>query len=382
MKKIGIVTLYNDNYGSILQCYSTKKYVEKLGYIGIIFSEKMNFWLKIKNLLKHAYRSVRYKKYFYNKIKMKKSMKKEINYLSNNSRDRMHLFVNEKIQPLTVTFCEAKSIAQKKEYSKFIVGSDQVWNASREISDFFFLRFAPIQKRITLAPSFGVSEIPNFNKRNIKEGLKGFKDITIREENAEKIVYNLIKKQCIRLPDPTIIFSKKEWEDIVKEENLDSINCDSYILLHFLNEPNEIAIDMIKEYLLKYDFNVLALAYNYEKYKDIKNIKFIDASPVEYIDYINNATVVLTDSFHTTLFSINLETNFLTFNRQHLHNFSQKGRVVDLLSRCNLKERFITEKQNIEKFNHDVEWNSDNIFKNEREKIRKYLNEKIKESEE
>ena len=40
MKRIGIVTLYKDNYGSELQCYATKHYLESLGYHCDVLNEQ------------------------------------------------------------------------------------------------------------------------------------------------------------------------------------------------------------------------------------------------------------------------------------------------------------------------------------------------------
>ena len=39
-KKIGQVTYWNNNYGSILQCYATQKIIEDLGYEPVLLIRK------------------------------------------------------------------------------------------------------------------------------------------------------------------------------------------------------------------------------------------------------------------------------------------------------------------------------------------------------
>ena len=88
--------------------------------------------------------------------------------------------------------------------------------------------------------------------------------------------------------------------------------------------------------------------------------------------FISWAELVFTDSFHSTLFSLNLETQFLTFERQYLHGNSQSSRIIDLLKRVGMEDRYVVDNKEpyFEKMNS---WNSDIVFAEERTKIREYI---------
>ena len=94
---------------------------------------------------------------------------------------------------------------------------------------------------------------------------------------------------------------------------------------------------------------------------------------------ISNANYVFTDSFHSSLFSLNLETKFVTFERQYLHGNSQSSRLEDLLKRVHMSNKFVTERKINLDFNKEKIWDSDKLFFNERTKIYNYIKEALEE---
>lgn len=377
MKKIGLITFYSGNYGSILQCYSSKRFIESLGYdcniIDIDQSEK-KFERKIISGFRFVYRSLRYKDYFNNRKIMKNASKQEIKILSERSLALLNQFVCNNFQPKKYNWDELCNLGKSKEYIAFLVGSDQVWNASRDIDQFWFLKFAEKEKRIALAPSFAVKDVPNYNIKLLKKGIDGFLSLSVREESGKDIIMKLSGRESIRLPDPTILLSKKEWEEFGNK----GIGIDEkYVFIHFLNKPNKIAIDTINEYIKNYSYRVICFAYNHDEYGKLVHYDFLDGSPYDYISLIKNANMVFTDSFHSTLFAINLETQFLTFNRQHLHNFSQKSRIVDLLERYKLSDRWVIKFISNNDINSFTRWDSDEVFSKERYLVKNYIFDEI-----
>ena len=171
-KDIGLVTYYKENYGSILQCYATKKYLEQKGYHCHVLYEKYDTKqlgvIRAKNIIFHAYNSLRYKGYFSQYMAMRKSMKKEKGYLTRKAYDLQNEFVEDMLKPQGLTWKELHMTATRDAYIAFIAGSDQIWNASIHINPIYFLQFAPKYKRIALAPSFGINSIPAYNKKMLK----------------------------------------------------------------------------------------------------------------------------------------------------------------------------------------------------------------------
>lgn len=376
MKKIGLITLHHNNFGSILQCYSSKKYIESLGYECVVFDlddKVYNFKSRLITLFRLLQRIFNQKNALTEFLEMRKSIQIEKEYLSEGTKIQMEQFVQMELKPIHANMDKLKKIGRDDRYVAFITGSDQVWNASRNISPFFFLNFVPIEKRIALAPSFGISEIPRFNKKIIKRYLETFSNLSVREESGKKIIYELIGKDVLRLFDPTILLKREEWARFSKFEQ----KSEKYILVHFLNEPNAVALKFIQSVADEENRRLIVFGYKYQVLMNIKNVLFFDGSPEDYVNAIYGAELVLTDSYHSTLFSINLGTDFLTFDRKHLHKYTQKTRIIDLLTSTQLLDRFITQTMSIHDICNLSRWDAETVFLEEREKLECYIKESI-----
>lgn len=81
----------------------------------------------------------------------------------------------------------------------------------------------------------------------------------MREESGARIIKELTGKEAIRLADPTVLKSKEEWQEFAKN----GMKKEDYILIHFLNKPNEIALRYINEYLKKYKCTAYCICNEY-----------------------------------------------------------------------------------------------------------------------
>jgi hypothetical protein len=278
------------------------------------------------------------------------------------------------LQPQDISEQTLKNQHWLNQFDFFITGSDQVWKADLIIDDFFFLKFSPRHKRIALAVSFGSSEIPQYNKKKICSLVNGFDFISVREESGLDIIKKCTTAKVTRIADPTLIYSCDEWRTFAKTKNT---NLAKYIFVHFLNEPNSVAINSISWLSESFDLDIIVLGYNYDSFKSINRLTFVEGGPQEYVSLINHAEYVLTDSFHSTLFSINFERKFFTFHRQYPYK-SQSSRIFDLLDRYKMKDRLIDDvellKSNCEnKFPTMVK----DMIKKERDEIRCFIQESI-----
>lgn len=376
-KDIGLVTYYKENYGSILQCYATKKYLEQKGYNCHVLYEKYDTRqfgvVRAKNIIFHVYNSLRYKGYFSQYMAMRKSMKKEKGYLTRSACDLQNEFVEAMLNPQGLTWKELHVIATCDDYIAFIAGSDQIWNASIHINPIYFLRFAPKYKRIALAPSFGINSIPAYNKKAVKAGLEGFERIAVREQTGEEIICQLSKVPTIQVTDPVFLLDVNQWKSFA-----DSVNTSSkpYIFVHFLSEPGKDTICEIEKFSNRTNTEVVCFSYSYEEYSIFSKMTHLDGGPQEYVALIHDASYICTDSFHSSVFSIIMHKRFYTFPRKHLHTSSQSSRITDLLTRYDLENRYV--KSGIIPEEDSINWNAvDNIMENERIVLRKYLDEEI-----
>lgn len=372
--KIGLVTLYQDNFGSILQCYSSYCFVESLGYkCEIIAPPKKNLLSKICRVPSYCHKILTQRNYLRDKRATKQQLTYDSMLLSAKTREKMDQFIGLQFDIFTCgSVCSLKRIG--KQFRKVIVGSDQIWNISGGIDEFRFLAFVPGSKKIALAPSFGTTHIPKTVEAQLKKHLSTFSSLTARENSGTRIIEILTGRPATRLPDPTILLSKEQWCDFSRK----GIQKQNYVLVHFLNEPNEIAFAVINRYLAEHNADCICIVNNYESYGKLIRHEFLDIGPYDYVSLINNADFVFTDSFHSTLFSLNLETNFLTFDRQYSHANSQKTRVVELLDRCHELDHFIeSEEQGICELVNARNWTSEVFFKDERANIQSYLKEEL-----
>lgn len=341
MKKIGISTVHTGfNYGSALQAYASKVILNEMGYEGINLSLK-------GSLIKG--RDVRINKAVIIAIRLliqPNNIKKRIRVYSDNisksysdqTKELFETFRLEKINPFHCTWKEMKYLAKSDDFKAFLCGSDQIWNAeSLYIDPQYYLRFAPKNKRVAFAPSFGRDEVANYNKSIIKKYILDIPNLSVREESGVSIIKELTNREAIHLIDPTLMLDRNKWDEYLKLKEA-SLENEKYILAYFLNEPSDYAKEQIKKLSKKNKMKVVVLPYQRENSDWFDFVQ--DAGPEEFVQYVKNASYVCTDSFHGTAFAVNYEVPFCTFERQYGSAGKQSSRIVSLLKLVSLEERF------------------------------------------
>lgn len=337
MKKVGLVTFYNDNFGSILQCFATKITLEKLGYDCVVLyhkeknidDNKINFFKRLSKHLLSLRTDPQYILRWLN-FKIRKGG------LTKKTKEYMDDFVNEFIKPQGLTWNELCKLGQSNDYYAFIVGSDQVWNFNNENDSIYGLEFAHKDKKIALSVSLGVNKFSKKFNDKLKHNVSLFNEISVREESAKEQIKNLCGKEVTRLADPTLLLDRVGWLSIFDNKKIEN---NDYILVHFLNYPSNLAINRISKIANENRLRVLCIGYDYSIFDKLK-WEYIDCGPIDYIKYINDASIVCTDSYHTTLFSINFEKNFYTFERQYIHGNAQTTRITEILNVFKFKEKY------------------------------------------
>ena len=107
----------------------------------------------------------------------------------------------------------------------------------------------------------------------------------------------------------------------------------------------------------------------------MNDIERYKTGPSEFIDYINSASLVLTDSFHGVIFSILMKTPFIAFERiERIKNSkSMFSRIEVLPKKFKLESRKVSNiKSNHQIFDCDFAHIS-SILENERNKAIDYL---------
>lgn len=376
MKTIGLITLWSKNYGSILQCYATKKIIEKNGLrCEVLYQNESGgygYYYKIKKLLSISVNSILYPAYLRNFLQTRKSAKKSKASVSKETAKRMDDFVRVNISPRGVSYKQIEKEAHSQKYQAFIVGSDQIWSGVVPYNPFSFLMFAPKEKRIAYAPSFGTDSIEKYNKNKFRKSINTFSRLSVRENQGVNIIDELCGISVSQMPDPTILLTLEEWNSMICKRIEDK-----YILLHFLDRPSENALAVIQLLKSKWQIRLICIGYPREELKAL-GAEFIDAGPYEYLACIFNAAYICTDSFHTTLFSIRSERQFYVFPRLYQNGYNQSSRITSLLEDCDYVERYIqSTPSSIEDIPHNIH-SCKSYFEEQRIKALDYIESSIK----
>lgn len=371
-KKIGILTI-NDytNYGNRLQNYAVERIVKSFGYqpetilnntVDIKKKEKNKFLNKLKRIKSMSVQNIysRLKNKIMNR-RYKRIREKLIKDRINNFKFFSNKYLNE-----TDFKISRNDIPDdlNKRYQFFITGSDQVWNPTfLHNSEIDFLRFAPKEKRIAFSPSFGVAKIPKKHKPKFAEWLSGIEFLSVREEAGANIIRDLLNRDAKVLVDPTMLLSKEDWLKISKFFNNKP---SKYLLTYILSDLNKEDEKSIKLFAKRNDLEIINLV-------DINSPRYYSVSPNEFIDLICNASLVLTDSFHASIFSILFQKPFLVFNRKDT-SLSQVSRLNTLLNKFDYKDRLANNFTKLDNDVFEIKFSHvDSILTKEREKSIKFL---------
>ena len=249
------------------------------------------------------------------------------------------------------------------DYDAFILGSDQLWHPMNFENHYFTMEFINKGKtKITYAPSFGVSSIPQAQIDGTRDYLNRIEKISVREESGKKIIKELTGRDVPVVLDPTFMIKTDEWDEILPEKQV--YNKGKYIFCYFLgdNKEHREEVERIKK-LTGYD--IVTLPYIDEIAKSDKNFgdeQLFNVGPAEFIDLIKNAEVIFTDSFHCTAFSIMYKKKFFTFNRFNNNNkASTNTRLKSILLLLGLEDRLITDYRKCEEmYSNKINYNETN----------------------
>ncbi len=368
MKKIGISTVYTGyNYGSALQAYATQRILVSMGYEAELFKLSGSILpgrdIRIKKLFTIVFRALTHSGGIKNLKNYGDSIAKK---LPEQSIAHFNEFFEKELQPEAISYGALKKKAHSNAYDAFLCGSDQVWNSAVFYVDpFYYLRFAPLEKRIAFAPSFGRNYVPDYNKKRITKFISEIDHISVRESSGADIIKELTGKDAEVLVDPTLVLSAEEWTQLLAlKENTD----EKYLLAYFLDKPSKHTVEKIGKISREYGLKIISLPYVFEG-TELGEPEI--AGPREFVEYIKNAKFVCTDSFHGTAFSLNFNIPFYVFERNYGNAGKQSTRIESILKMTAQSERYEPE-------NTDncmcISFEEGNSFLNgERKRAREYL---------
>lgn len=358
--KVSVVCIYyNRNYGSVLQSFALNKYLGKLGCeVNIIpfkdsagIKEKLDilFNLKLPKLLNLEI----VKRKLQEKRAEKSAMDVDEEYIKGiKVREKAYIrFVKEYFDVSEKSLNRDELAGFVEDSDVVIVGSDQLWTPHDILIGYHTLNFVPNGvKKISYATSFGVKELPTAHiKRKAKRFLSNMDEISVREIEGKQIIQNLgVNKTVHVVVDPTMLLTREEWDEIIPSAKIVE---KKYIFCYFLGnnpEHREFAQKIKKQLGL----NVVALQHmdEYVPGDRVYADKVLyDIAPSQFVTLIRDAELILTDSFHGSVFSVLYHKKFFVMNRHKEDELrSTNSRINTLCSMLGLEDRHLTE--NLKKY--------------------------------
>ena len=335
IKKIGCVIAYrknHTNFGTSLVGYALLRKLQQLGYdIEVINYVKRPTNKEKIEIALNQLRVQGFKKF----IRRFKSKPSNSNYIEGIKirTEYVEKYKATKLEPFFHNYVGFNNLCEgSKDYDAVIVGSDQVWLPHGLKTKFFNLLFVDDNvRKISYASSFGVSEIPAFQRKETAGYLDRFHSISVREQKGKEIVESLSKNKSFVVADPTLLLNSAEWADEVKDSHVSKK--EPYIFCYFLGTNPE-ARAAANELKAATGYKIITLRHMDEFVEGDEHFGDeapYDVDPNDFVKYISKAEYVCTDSFHCTAFSIQFHRKFMTFYRFALGAKGGRNSRIDSL---------------------------------------------------
>ena len=382
--KIGLCLKYEQqNYGSKLQARATLRLFEELGHdCKVIHYGKAGLMFKLRALPRLFNKTFRQDKLVEWNIARSFKQHPEVSeelLLRRNTFKEYDANFFDRYEVYGAKFADIQRIA--KDFEAIVTCSDQLWSPSGLGTNFYNLMFVPDSvKKVSFASSFGVSQIPSYQKKATVEYLRRIEHVSCRENRGAEIVKELTGRDVPVLMDPVFAYNKEQWADIVPEEKV----YDEPYLLCFLLGDTIAYRESVKEFALTKGLKIVSFPFmdQYVEYDaNFGDITPYNADPDKLLNILRGAEYVLTDSFHIGAFSIIMHKQFVIFNRYSNNNVSSKNSRIDTLcGNLELEDRRVNSKNILsEIMDAPINWVSvEEKLSGYANKMRDYLNTSLK----
>lgn len=360
--KIKTITCHDVyNVGASLQAYALSQYLNQQGHDVEIIDYKPDYLSKRYNFL--AVDNPRFEKPFllkaaYLLLKFPKRLRE---YPGKKNFDTFR----KNYLKLTKRYCTLEELkANPPTADLYLAGSDQIWNTlfQNGRDGAFYLDFAPAgAKRASYAASFATEEIAPEWEGQVKAWLSNLDKISVRERSS----LTLLEKMGLQgraVLDPVFLLSAEQWKKMLGESR--SRERKKIFIYDF--DGNELMESICRSMKEKKGYKIIS--FFHVDYAD-DNMRY--PGPLEFLQTIYHADVIISNSFHATVFSLIFHKEFYVIRRNENINV----RMMDLLKLVGLDDRMIASEAGLEAAK-PIDWNKvDKLLAEERGKSVNYLME-------
>lgn len=359
------------NFGSLLQSYALKKVIEDNGHqVSFLDIEQIEEDSRLLTGEGHVFpdeecgtgvlsKLKKLDRYTVNRLRIKAKNKQQTNLM----------------EAFRVSSLGMGADGNKGHYDCCVIGSDEVFNCMTKSSWGFtsqlFGNVRQADRVITYAASCGATvleEIPAAVVNRIREAFGNVSAFSVRDDNTRSMVSALTDKQVDEHLDPVLIGDfTEELRRTKLPENLPERYCVVYSYYNRIHKKEEIRA--IQEFCRKHQLEIVTVGspQMWEK-------RHLVLTPFEVLRVFENASFVITDTFHGTIFSAKYTDHFATITRE-----SNKNKLEDLIERLGVQQHRVTSFDQLETA-YAVRNNKERIAQlcsRERDRSIRYLQENL-----
>lgn len=323
------VTFINKNYGSILQAFALQSRLKEFGSRPCILQKEASVSRS------KCYRMISGFLHLFMHKENYGFAKKCYMYFDDSKFRGKYTKINEFVKRNITTYMVDDEKLFQSKISKddlFLAGSDQVWNICNPVSPWYSLKWVKENNnKYSYAASIAKSALTDKQIKSYKDALSDFKYISLREKHALELLKKEFGNQIRQDVDPTLLYDGSFWKKIATPRLIK----EPYIFVYRLR-PNDDIFHLAKKIALEKGYKIYYTGLCGAHTKDIHTI--YDAGVEDFLSLILNAELVLTNSFHGTVFSVLFEKPFLSVNIA-----SSGSRIESLLSKLELTSQLVND---------------------------------------
>lgn len=336
MRPLYIVTYYSSaNYGSRLQAYALSKYLSRYDYEVTMlkdFKVPSSFLRHPRMLMARVYNKLHWRR--------RKKFYQPSPYTVNNARQaRLDKFLADNFRE--ASFFDSAS--WKREIRKdpvFVVGSDIVWQPMFGFPSKYYMDFALAEGLpcFAYAPSIGAQDIPRIYRGAIRRFLTSYASVGVREQAAARLLEPIAGIKIERNVDPTLLLLPADWDELAAKAELSvEVDTNGYIFCYFVMDDQRYW-DYVAKVAKATGLQVVLLPMHYADEGQPYTVVG-DGTPYEFVWLVKHASMVVTDSFHACVFSLQYEREFYLLRRTRA---DEDDKYDDFLGRYGLAGRVVS----------------------------------------
>ena len=222
-------------------------------------------------------------------------------------------------------------ISNKPEADLYIAGSDQIWNTAflNGLDPAYYCMFEKDRtKCVSYAASFAIESIPKEHQSFVKQGLSNFRAISVRENSGVKLAKDL-GFEATNVLDPVFLLTSEQWKSLIRRRHKGH-----YLLVYDFSKKDP-RVEQIARKIAE-DRNLKIYSFNSDKPYISKVLR--NCGPIEFLEWILDADMVVSNSFHATAFSTIFQRDFYTIP---LLGYNNSSRMKDFLDMIGLSSRYV-----------------------------------------